>query len=168
MCAALLTKKLLILIARSLTHRDCKCLVVPLRMAAEALKHPRGRQSSSSSSLPSLVLESFPFGGDDRETQALHHSEMEHLAQEFQNMDNGDIPKGFIPEAPAATRFLHCGPKLLIIFHDVKRFIYNETVCVFSPSIVFHRSLIVLTERPDVQRPPNKYGQLGDSWPYCF
>ena len=20
----------------------------------------------------------------------------------------------------------------------------------------------------DVQRPPNKYGQLGDSWPYCF
>lgn len=94
---------------------------------------PTSSTASSSSSTPSLVLDSLPLGTDEGETQVMHSSEMEMIATELKHMS----PKTtFVPEAPVVTCFqlahimfpyVHVRCEVVIPYHVVTKYqIYNE------------------------------------------
>ena len=81
------------------------------RKAAESLNQEKA--------VPKLVLDSLPFGSDHVETQVLHHSETEHLAKEFAEMEVSE-PVPDVPVAIWLCKFslvstTYCAP----IFHEL-------------------------------------------------
>ena len=60
--------------------------------------------TSSSSATPTLVLDSLPFGTDDRDTLEMHPTELDLLAQTLKDMPSDD-KKSFVPHSPTVSCF---------------------------------------------------------------
>lgn len=70
--------------------------------------------SSSSSATPTLVLDSLPFGSDDRDTLEMPSTEMDLLAQNLKDMPIGDKTT-FVPDAPTVPCFCYSKNQILVI-----------------------------------------------------
>ena len=81
--------------------------LVELRKA-QALVDGTGKASGScsSSAAPTLVIDSLPFGSDDRDTLEMPSTEMDLLADNLKTMAVADKTT-FVPDAPTVSWFLH-------------------------------------------------------------
>ena len=114
---------------RNLCTSPCPCLP---RKAAESL--------SQEKAVPKLVLDSLPFGSDNVETQVLHHSETEHLAKEFAEMETPE-PVPTVPTAIWLCKFslvstIHCAPSFIkLVTHPTHHHSSDLFLLVFCSSL---------------------------------